>query len=118
MALRPPNPSLATDMVSVTRTNDAVGARGGLFEDAGASASFPAIVTKSTTDITRKDDDGAGAPVSVSLWDVMLLTSSDPGVLIDDLLTVTSDGKRKLKALGPSYPRSTGAYKVECQEVR
>lgn len=113
--LRPPNPLLANDTVTLTRLSGAVGLRAGLTEQPGGTVSYPAIVTKGGA-TARKDDDGAGAVVAVVLWTVMLFASADPSVQTDDLLTTS--GGRTLKALGPSYPRSTGAYQVECQEVR
>lgn len=113
--LRAPNPLLANgETVTVVHQNDAVGLRGGVTQTAGTATSYPAIATKLGAS-TRRDGVDVGAPTGVQLWDVLIFAATDPGVQLDDTLTT---GVRILKATGPSYPRGTGAYQVQCQEIR
>lgn len=116
MALRPPNPLLATETVThVTRTLTSDLSGGGQF--AGSTGpSYVAIVT-----LQKVNKEGlrerAGTNLSEMLWDVVIFNDVDPLILPQYSVLLVQGQDRILIATERSSYREAGAWYVLCRSV-
>ncbi len=113
MALRAPNPALATETVTVNRRTVTRDASAGSSFAPGATDEYPAIVTMQIVNheaiVVR-----SGSKLSQSLWDVLLFHDTDPLVVPDDLLAVQGQSRNLIATKRSTY-REAGAWYVLCQ---
>ncbi len=129
MPLLAPNPRLATETVTIdmyrsvdtglrtidirTLADDSSG--GQAFED-GSMVTFPAIATQQ---VLNRDGikNRAGSTLSEALWDVLLFSTNDPGVLPQKTTMLLAVQNRTLIATTLSTQREAGAWYVLCKSI-
>src|SRR4051812_3587882 len=94
MALRPPNPALGTQSITVdgrTLTDDAAG---GQSFSAGTSTPYPYCVATMQIVNHQGMNNRAGTTLGEALWDVLIFTGDDPGVVPQkSKLTIAGQGR-------------------------
>lgn len=111
MALRPPNPLLATETITIdirTLSDDSHG--GQSFVD-GATVTYPAIVTQQVLNRDGLKARGGGT-LSECLWDILIFNISDPGVLPQKTKMTVNVQNRVIIAQTLSTQREAGCWYV------